>query len=84
MMGYYNHRRWREGDIFEMNEKALTKKDDKGKVKLPLWVEPADTPVAPKSSKRKAPFPGARIAGHKYESVMEAKDQGGSSDDDVI
>jgi hypothetical protein len=43
-MGYYQHRRRRIGDEFEMDN-ALIKKEKDGKIVKPRWIEDAAVPA---------------------------------------
>lgn len=48
-MGYYDNKRRREGQVFELNEKFIING------KLPKWVEPIEGEVIPKAKAVKSP-----------------------------
>ena len=48
-MGYYDNKRRREGQVFELSEKFVING------KLPKWVEPVDGEFVPKAKAAKSP-----------------------------
>ena len=61
MLGYYNHRRRREGEVFEVfDEKAFSTK----------WMEKLDKPVEEPAPKKKPPVKIATVSQESSEEVI--------------